>query len=112
MEHSVLLTGFQNSIRRTSNYLSYSLGLLEVKQSLANLCFIFDLQSPHHNTQKLRVELPSPKPDCVLDNFIPPAETLILPLDKKETWISLEGKLSCILTLLVTPTICVKTLVT
>lgn len=52
MEHSVPLTGFQNSIRRTSNHLSYLLGLLEVKQSLANLCFIFDLQSPHPNTRE------------------------------------------------------------
>lgn len=50
MEHSVPLTGFQNSIKRASNHLSYLLGLLEVRQSLANFCFIFDPQNPHPNT--------------------------------------------------------------
>lgn len=45
--HSVPLTGFQNSTRRASTHLSYLLGLLEVEQSLASLCFIFDSQNPH-----------------------------------------------------------------
>ena len=47
MGHSVPLTEFQNSIRRTSTHLGYLPGLLEVKQSLASLCFIFDPQSPN-----------------------------------------------------------------
>lgn len=46
MGHSVPLTGFQNSIRRTSAHLCYLLGLLEVEQSLASLCFIFAPQNP------------------------------------------------------------------
>lgn len=47
MGHSVPRAGFQNSIRRASTHLGYSTGLLEVEQSLASLCFIFDSQNPH-----------------------------------------------------------------
>lgn len=119
MEHSVPLTGFQNSIRRTSNHLSYSLGLLEVKQSLANLCFIFDLQSPHHNTREhweWNFLLPSQIVfwiDCVLDNFMLPAEITSDTASGQERDLDFSGwktKLypypSCY------PTVCVKTLVT
>ena len=72
MGHSVPLTGFQNGIRRTSTHLGYLLGLLEVEQSLASLCFVFDPQNPHIILETLRVELASPKTDCVLHNFTLP----------------------------------------
>lgn len=114
MEHSVPLTGFQNGSRRTSNHLSYLLGLLEVKQSLANLCFIFDLQSPHHNTWEhweWNFLLPSQIVFwiilyCLLKLL------LILPQDRKETWISLNEKLSSNPYPSCYPTVCAKTLVT
>lgn len=47
VRHSVPLTGFQNHTRRVSTHLGYLLGFLEVEQSLASLCFVFDSQNLH-----------------------------------------------------------------
>lgn len=87
MEHSVPLRGFQKSIRRTSNHLSYLLGLLKVRQSLANLCFIFNPQNPYPNTWEhwdWTLLLPSQIVFWIILYCLLKLP-LILPLDRKKT---------------------------
>lgn len=91
--------------------MGYLQGLLEVEQSLASCCFIFDSQNPHTwEHWEWNILLPNQIVFWIILACLFKLP-LTLPQDKTEAWISLGGKWSYVLPLSCDPTVGVKILV-